>query len=98
MTEERRRVPPGVQEQIDLLAKRVTDMETEYADLRTAVDKNTALTESVFQNTRDLVEWTNNSVGAFKVLAVLGSVARWAAAIAGACAAIYAAWAQMKGS
>lgn len=86
-----------IQNHVNGLTQRVIDMELQHASLKTAVDENTALTREVSANTHDIVEWTQASVGAFKVLEVLGTVARWAAGIIAAVGAATAAWHQFHG-
>lgn len=76
----------------DDLTQRMVDMEIGHSDLRRMVTENTALTQQVASDTRDLVEWTKASQGAFRVLVVLGNVAKWGASIAAALGAAYAAW------
>ena len=73
------------------ISKRMKVMETQHVALKTAVEVNTAICGDVKKNTDDIVEFFTAGKGFFKVASYIGRIAKWLAAVAAACGAIYAA-------
>ena len=61
-------------------------------ELRTAIAENTETTNQIQTDTSELVVLLNSFKGAFKVLEIVGKLAKPIAAIAGAFVAIWALW------
>jgi hypothetical protein len=74
------------------IAKRIQEMEAQHTGLKRAIDDNTAMTVDIKKNTDDIVEFFLAAQGTFKALRVIGSIAKWFTAIAGAVAIVFVWW------
>ncbi len=76
------------------MSDRMDDMETLQTELKTAIDENTAMTTQVRDNTEEMVELFKTMKGGLKILAALGTVAKWISAVSAAGAVV---WLATKG-
>lgn len=74
------------------IAKRIQEIEMQHTGLRRAIDDNTAMTVDIKKNTDDIVIFFQDAKGTFKALKVVGAIAKWFTAIAGAVALVFVWW------
>lgn len=88
MSDERRRVDDpwraDITQSIDLL-------KTQHGELSKALAENTQTTNTIKENTDEIVEFFKSGKGFFKMMGYFGVVAKWAGAVAAAVTAIWAA-------
>ena len=77
--------------------RRFVAIEGRMTAVEKGVDKNTEITTSIAGDTAELLDLFKSVKGGFKVMAWLGSFAKWVAAILAAFAAIYAFVQNIKG-
>jgi hypothetical protein len=72
-------------EKIQIVEERLTDGHSRMDRLEQKIDANTAVTEEI----RDIV---STAKGFFRVLGLIGNIAKWIAAIGAAVTITYSAW------
>lgn len=77
--------------------ERLSNSEQQMEDLRKRVQENTEITSTLLAQTQEMVAFYSAMKGAFKVLNVIGAVAKPISAIFAMGAAILAIWTSVKG-
>lgn len=69
----------------------ISTLKAQHAEIRKAVDENTAITSEIKANTDEIIEFFKAGKGFFKIAGYAGTVAKWLGAVAAAVTAIWAA-------
>ena len=86
-----------MQNQIDTIAKRMTDMETRQREHLALSQSVQTLAQTTADNTREVVELMEAFKGAFVVMNFIGKAAKPVLWLTGAIAGLALAWAEFRG-
>lgn len=74
----------------------ISTLKSQHAEIRKAVDENTAITTEIKTNTDEIVDLFKAAKGFFVMAGYFGKAAKWVGAIAAAITAVWAAWTATK--
>ena len=79
----------AIEVRVGMIEEQYGALREQYGTLRVALEANTAITEKVSKNTDDIVAFFEAGRGTFKVLKVVGVMAKWLTTVAAAMALLW---------